>query len=53
MRALTAALSALQNDQITKAVAGNPARLVGIATLPMQAPDLAAAELRRAMGRSD
>ena len=39
----------LQNDQIAKAVAGNPRRLVGIATLPMQAPELAAAELRRAM----
>jgi aminocarboxymuconate-semialdehyde decarboxylase len=48
--ALAAALSALQNDQIAKAVASNPQRLVGIATLPMQAPQLAAAELRRAMG---
>jgi aminocarboxymuconate-semialdehyde decarboxylase len=46
---LAAALSALQNDEIAKAVAGNPTRLLGIATLPMQAPDLAAAELRRAM----
>jgi aminocarboxymuconate-semialdehyde decarboxylase len=49
-RALAAALSALQNDQIAKAIAGDPSRLVGIATLPMQAPDLAAFELRRAMG---
>ena len=47
---LAAALSALQNEQIAKAVADNPKRLVGIATLPMQAPELAAAELRRAMG---
>ena len=47
--ALTAALSALQNDQIAKAVAANPERLIGIATLPMQAPQLAAGELRRAM----
>ena len=47
--ALAAALSALQNDEIAKAVAGNPTRLLGIATLPMQAPHLAAAELRRAM----
>ena len=47
---LTAALAAIQNDQIAKAVASNPQRLVGIATLPMQAPQLAAAELRRAMG---
>jgi aminocarboxymuconate-semialdehyde decarboxylase len=48
--ALAAALSVLQNDQIAKAIAGNPRRLVGIATLPMQVPDLAAVELRRAMG---
>jgi aminocarboxymuconate-semialdehyde decarboxylase len=47
--ALAAALSALQNEQIAKAVAGNPGRLMGIATLPMQAPKLAADELRRAM----
>jgi aminocarboxymuconate-semialdehyde decarboxylase len=47
--ALTAALAALQNDQIAKAVAANPERLMGMATLPMQAPDLAASELRRAM----
>ena len=47
--ALTAALAALQNDQIAKAVAAHPDRLLGIATLPMQAPELAADELRRAM----
>ena len=47
--ALTAALAALQNDQIAKAVAANPERLMGIATLPMQAPERAAEELRRAM----
>jgi aminocarboxymuconate-semialdehyde decarboxylase len=47
--ALTATLSTLQNDAIAKAVAANPGRLMGIATLPMQAPDLAAAELCRAM----
>ena len=46
---LTSALAALQNDQIAKAVAANPDRLLGIATLPMQAPRLAADELRRAM----
>ena len=49
--ALAAALSAIQNDQSARAVAGNPGRLVGIATLPMQVPELAAAELRRAMGK--
>jgi aminocarboxymuconate-semialdehyde decarboxylase len=47
--ALTATLAALQNDQIAKAVATHPDRLIGIATLPMQAPKLAADELRRAM----
>jgi aminocarboxymuconate-semialdehyde decarboxylase len=46
---LTAGLAALQNDQIAKAVAARPARLAGIATLPMQAPKLAADELQRAM----
>jgi aminocarboxymuconate-semialdehyde decarboxylase len=46
---LTAALAALQNDQIAKAAAANPTRLMGIATLPMQAPTLAADELARAI----
>src|SRR5262249_13504805 len=46
---LTAALSVLQNDQIASAVAAHPDRLMGIATLPMQAPELAAAELTRAI----
>ena len=49
--ALTATLAGLQNDQIAKAVAAHPDRLVGIATLPMQAPKLAADELRRAAHR--
>ncbi|HEX2336734.1 MAG TPA: amidohydrolase family protein [Hyphomicrobiaceae bacterium] len=47
--ALTAVLAALQNDQIAKVVAAHPDRLLGIATLPMQAPQLAADELRRAV----
>src|SRR5262245_28968942 len=47
--AVTAALAALQNDQIAAAVAAHPERLIGIATLPMQAPGLAADELRRAV----
>jgi len=46
---LTAALAAIQNDQIAKAVAANPERLIGLATLPMQAPAMAAYELRRAV----
>ena len=45
--ALTATLAGLQNDQIAKAVAASPKRLIGLATLPMQAPGLAADELRR------
>jgi aminocarboxymuconate-semialdehyde decarboxylase len=46
---LAAALCVLQNDGIAREVASHPERLQGIATLPMQAPELAAAELRRAM----
>jgi aminocarboxymuconate-semialdehyde decarboxylase len=37
------------NDQIAKLVAQAPHRFVGLATLPMQDPDAAAAELRRAV----
>lgn len=47
--ALTAATAALQNDQIAALVAAHPTRFLGIATLPMQAPEKAAAELKRAM----
>jgi aminocarboxymuconate-semialdehyde decarboxylase len=47
--ALTATLAGLQNDAIAAAVAKNPQRLIGLATLPMQAPALAADELRRAV----
>lgn len=46
---LGAATAAIQNDQIAKLVKENPRRFTGIATLPMQAPDKAADELRRAM----
>jgi aminocarboxymuconate-semialdehyde decarboxylase len=46
---LTAACAAIQNDQIAKLVAAHPDRFLGIATLPMQAPELAAAELKRAV----
>jgi aminocarboxymuconate-semialdehyde decarboxylase len=45
--ALGAATSTLQNDQIAKLVKAHPDRFMGIATLPMQAPDRAAAELTR------
>ncbi|MGA8918751.1 MAG: amidohydrolase family protein, partial [Pseudolabrys sp.] len=47
--ALGAATSAIQNDQIAKLIKDNPQRFMGIATLPMQAPEKAADELRRAM----
>jgi aminocarboxymuconate-semialdehyde decarboxylase len=46
---LGAAAAAIQNDQIAKLVKDNPQRFMGIATLPMQAPEKAADELRRAM----
>lgn len=42
-----AAVSAIQNEQIAKHVKDHPSRFIGIATLPMQAPEKAAAELRR------
>jgi aminocarboxymuconate-semialdehyde decarboxylase len=41
------ATSAIQNDQIAKHVAAHPDRFAGIGTLPMQAPEKAADELRR------
>jgi aminocarboxymuconate-semialdehyde decarboxylase len=47
--ALAAACAAIQNDQIAKLVKAHPERFLGIATLPMQAPERAVDELRRAM----
>jgi aminocarboxymuconate-semialdehyde decarboxylase len=41
--------SRIQNEAIARRVRAMPDRFMGIATVPMQAPDLAAAELRRAM----
>ncbi len=49
--ALTAATAALQNDQIARHIAAHPDRFMGIATLPMQAPERAADELKRAMSK--
>jgi aminocarboxymuconate-semialdehyde decarboxylase len=49
--ALTNETSIIQNDQIAKLVRQHPDRFMGIATLPMQAPELAAAELTRAMSK--
>jgi aminocarboxymuconate-semialdehyde decarboxylase len=46
---VTAASSRIQNDQIAKLVSERPDRFLGLATLPMQAPALAAEELDRAM----
>ena len=43
------ALSAIQNEQIAKHVRDYPERFMGIATLPMQTPEKAADELRRAV----
>ncbi len=43
------ALAAIQNEQIARHVKDRPDRFMGIATLPMQAPARAAAELRRAV----
>ena len=46
---LNATVAAIQNDQIAKHVKDYPDRFYGLATLPMQAPDKAAGELKRAM----
>jgi aminocarboxymuconate-semialdehyde decarboxylase len=46
---LCAATSTIQNDQMAKHIAAHPTRFMGIATLPMQAPERAADELKRAM----
>src|SRR5919198_568392 len=46
---VTATASRIQNDQIAKLVDERPDRFMGLATLPMQAPERAAAELERAM----
>jgi len=47
--ALTAATAALLNEGIAALAREHPGRLRGLATLPMQAPEAAAKELRRAM----
>ncbi len=47
--ALGVATSIVQNDQMAKLIAAHPDRFMGIATLPMQAPDKAADELKRAV----
>ena len=47
--AVGAAAAAIQNEEIARLVKAHPDRFAGIATLPMQAPQQAADELRRAM----
>jgi aminocarboxymuconate-semialdehyde decarboxylase len=42
-------LARTTNDWIAKAVAGNPARLIGLGTMPLHVPSLAVAELERCM----
>jgi len=44
-----AVAAAIQNDEMARLIKEHPDRFAGIATLPMQAPDQAADELRRAM----
>lgn len=46
---LAATTSGIQNDHIADLVRRHPDRFLGMATLPMQAPELAAAELKRGM----
>src|SRR5918996_1964618 len=47
--ALALALSQIQNDHIAGLVKQHPDRFLGLGTVPLQSPDAAAAELRRAM----
>ncbi|MET0922357.1 MAG: amidohydrolase family protein, partial [Xanthobacteraceae bacterium] len=47
--ALAAAFARIQNEQLAKLVKTHPSRFQGIATVPMQAPQQAADELRHAM----
>jgi len=47
--AVAAAFARVQNEQLAKLVKTHPNRFLAIATVPMQAPNLAADELRHAM----
>jgi aminocarboxymuconate-semialdehyde decarboxylase len=47
--ALGLACAVLQNDELASVVDRNPSRFLGLATLPLQDPQRAADELRRAM----
>jgi aminocarboxymuconate-semialdehyde decarboxylase len=46
---LALACAALQNDEIAAEVKRHPGRFLGLGGVPLQAPELAAAELKRAM----
>jgi aminocarboxymuconate-semialdehyde decarboxylase len=48
-QAVAATFARVQNEQLSKLAKARPDRFLGIATLPMQAPTLAADELRHAM----
>ena len=50
-RAEACELSVLANDRLAAAIAGHPARFAGLAAIPPQDPEFAAAELERAVGR--
>src|SRR3954471_5004752 len=49
--ALPAAFARIQNEQLAKLVKARPDRFLAIGTLPMQAPKLAADELRHAVSK--
>src|SRR5215831_15992249 len=49
--AVGAAIATIQNDEIARLTKEHPERFAGIAALPMQAPEKAADELRRAVIR--
>jgi aminocarboxymuconate-semialdehyde decarboxylase len=42
-------LAQMQNEEIAKVVAAAPQRFIGLGTVPLQNPDFAASEVRRAM----
>ena len=42
-------LAQMQNDEIARAVSVSPQRFIGLGTVPLQQPDSAAAEVRRAV----
>jgi aminocarboxymuconate-semialdehyde decarboxylase len=44
-------LAQLQNDEIANVTRGAPERFIGLGTVPLQAPELAAAEVRRVVTR--